>query len=46
MKIKVAVLRAMGATSPYAVSRPLQIEEIELAPPGLDEKFCRNKALR
>jgi len=41
MKIRAAVLRAMGATSPYAVSRPLQIEEIELGPPGPDEVLIK-----
>jgi alcohol dehydrogenase len=33
MKIQAAVLQEMGATPPYAVSRPLHIEEIDLAPP-------------
>ena len=41
MKIKAAVLQAMGATSPYAVSRPLHIEEIDLAPPGPDEVLIK-----
>src|SRR5471032_3050374 len=41
MKIRAAVLRAMGATSPYAVSRPLQIEEIDLSPPGPDEVLIK-----
>lgn len=41
MKIKAAVLQAMGATPPYAVSRPLQIEEIDLAPPGADEVLIK-----
>ncbi len=41
MKIKAAVLQAMGATSPYAVSRPLHIEEIDLAPPGADEVLIK-----
>ncbi|WP_159964990.1 alcohol dehydrogenase catalytic domain-containing protein, partial [Caballeronia terrestris] len=41
MKIKAAVLQAMGATSPYAVSRPLRIEEIDLAPPGPDEVLIK-----
>ena len=31
MKIKAAVLQAMGLTSPYADSRPLRVEEIELS---------------
>jgi alcohol dehydrogenase len=37
MKIKAAVLNAIGAASPYAQSRPLVIEEVELAPPGPGE---------
>ncbi len=41
MKIKAAVLQAMGATPPYAISRPLHIEEIELAPPGAGEVLIR-----
>jgi alcohol dehydrogenase len=41
MKIRAAVLHAMGATPPYADSRPLRIEEIELAPPGRDEVLIR-----
>jgi alcohol dehydrogenase len=34
MKIRAAVLNAMGATTPYAKSRPLTIETLELKPPG------------
>ena len=41
MKIKAAVLQAMGATPPYSVSRPLHIEEIDLAPPGADEVLIK-----
>jgi len=41
MKIKAAVLQAMGATPPYAVSLPLHIEEIDLAPPGADEVLIK-----
>jgi alcohol dehydrogenase len=41
MKIKAAVLQEMGATPPYAVSRPLHIEEIDLAPPGADEVLIK-----
>ena len=32
MKIRAAVLRERGAPFPYAQSRPLKIEEIDLAP--------------
>lgn len=41
MRIKAAVLQAMGASSPYAESRPLRIEEIELASPGPDEVLIK-----
>lgn len=41
MKIKAAVLGAMGATLPYAASRPLGIEEVELDPPGAGEVLVR-----
>ena len=41
MKIMAAVLQAMGATPPYAVSLPLHIEEIDLAPPGADEVLIK-----
>jgi alcohol dehydrogenase len=37
MRIRAAVLNAMGAALPYAKSRPLTIEEIELKPPGPGE---------
>ena len=40
MKVHAAVLETMGATHPYAASRPLRIDELELAPPG------RNEAIR
>ena len=44
MKIKAAVLRQMGAATPYAQSKPLQITEVELDPPGLGEVLVRIKA--
>ena len=34
MKIRAAVLEAMGLPAPYAESRPLKILEVELDPPG------------
>ncbi len=37
MKINAAVLDKMGATPPYAISKPLVIRSVELAPPGPDE---------
>jgi len=41
MKIRAAVLNAMGASHPYATSRPLSIEEVELAPPGPGEVLIK-----
>ena len=41
MKTRAAVLRAMGASHPYADSRPLQIETVDLAPPGPGEILIR-----
>ncbi len=41
MKTRAAVLRAMGASHPYADSQPLQIEEVELQPPGEGEVLIR-----
>jgi alcohol dehydrogenase len=41
MKIKAAVLNQMGATTPYAQSKPLSIEEIELDPPGPGEVLVK-----
>ena len=37
MKVRAAVLRQMGLSAPYAQSRPLVIETIELAAPGAGE---------
>ncbi len=41
MKIEAAVLRRRGAVRPYADSRPLTIETVELAPPGRGEVLVR-----
>ncbi|MFS0772001.1 zinc-dependent alcohol dehydrogenase family protein [Sphingomonas sp. 1P08PE] len=41
MRIQAAVLRTMGAPVPYAASRPLAIEALELAPPGPGEVLVR-----
>ncbi len=41
MKIKAAVLNAMGAKPPYAESKPLSIETIELDPPGPGEVLVK-----
>ena len=44
MKIKAAVIREMGLAQPYAKSRPMKIEEVELAPPGEREVMVEIKA--
>ena len=41
MKTRAAVLRQMGLPAPYAQSKPLAIEMIELAPPGPGELLVR-----
>jgi alcohol dehydrogenase len=41
MKIRAAVLDAMGATLPYARSRPLSIDEIDLEGPGHGEVLVK-----
>jgi alcohol dehydrogenase len=44
MRIKAAVLREMSRPAPYAESRPLAVEELELDPPGPGEVLVRVKA--
>ncbi|MFF1818832.1 zinc-dependent alcohol dehydrogenase family protein [Kribbella sp. NPDC058245] len=44
MIVRGAVLREMGLPKPYADSRPLQIEEVDLAPPGPGELLVRIRA--
>jgi alcohol dehydrogenase len=44
MKIKAAVLRELGTPGPYVRSRPLAIEEFDLAPPGPGEVLVRVRA--
>ncbi len=44
MKIRAAVLEALGAPPPYAQSRPLAIREVELDPPGAGEVLVRIRA--
>jgi alcohol dehydrogenase len=44
MKIRAAVLRQTGLPHPYRESKPLAIEELELAPPGRDEVLVRIRA--
>jgi alcohol dehydrogenase len=41
MKIRAAVLSAMGAERPYAKSKPLTVEEVELDPPGPGEVLVK-----
>ncbi len=41
MKVRAAVLRAMGLPAPYVDSQPLRIEQIELQPPGPGELRVR-----
>lgn len=41
MKIKAAVLRETGLLPPYATSRPLTIETVDLAPPGPGEVLIK-----
>ena len=41
MKIRAAVLNAIGAKAPYVDSKPLTIEDVELAPPGHGEVLVR-----
>ncbi len=44
MKIKAAVLYEQGKPRPYAESRPLVVEEVDLAPPGPDEALIEIRA--
>lgn len=44
LRIKAAVLRELGMPGPYATTRPLAIEEFELAPPGPGEVLVRVRA--
>ncbi len=41
MKSKAAVLHSMGASYPYAESRPLRIEEVEIDAPGYGEVLIK-----
>lgn len=41
MKVRAAILTRTGAPLPYADSRPLQIVEVDLAPPGPGEVLVR-----
>jgi alcohol dehydrogenase len=41
MKVRAAILEEMGRPPPYAHSRPLSIEEVDLAPPGPSEVLVK-----
>ena len=42
--MKAAVLREMGLSRPYTISKPLQLEEVSLDPPGPGELLIKIKA--
>ena len=44
MKTRAAILTRMGATAPYALSRPLEVAEIDLDAPGPGEVLLRMRA--
>jgi len=44
LKIRAAVLRETGLPPPYARSRPLEVTELELVPPGPGELLVRVRA--
>lgn len=44
MKIRSAILRSSGVQQPYAESKPIQIEEIDLDPPQAGEVLIKIKA--
>jgi alcohol dehydrogenase len=44
MRTRAAVIRKMELPRPYAVSKPLAVEEVELAPPGEGEVLVRVRA--
>ena len=44
MKMLAAVLETIGAPAPYAESRPLRVQQVELDPPGPGEVLVRIRA--
>ena len=44
MRVKAAVLRQIGLPPPYAASKPLDIAELDLEPPGRGELLVKIKA--
>jgi len=45
MKTRAAILTRMGAPSPYSESRPLEIADVELDPPGPGEVLLKMRAV-
>ena len=45
MKIKAAILRQSGVPRPYAESKPLSSEEVEIDPPKSNEVMIKVKAV-
>ena len=46
MRTRAAVLRTVGEPAPYAQSKPLHVEDVELAPPGEGEVVVAVRAER
>lgn len=44
MRVRATVLREMGRRAPYARSRPLEVVDLDLAPPGPGELLVRVRA--
>jgi len=44
MRVKAAVLKKIGLPPPYAASKPLEVADLDLAPPGRGELLVRIKA--
>ena len=44
MKTRAAILTRMGAPAPYAESRPIEVADVELLPPGVGEVLLRMRA--
>jgi len=44
MRVKAALLKKTGLASPYAASKPLEVVDMELTPPGRGEVLVRIKA--
>ena len=44
MKTRAAILTRMSAPAPYAESRPIEVADVELSPPGVGEVLLRMRA--